>query len=1114
MSTELSDVTDFVSADAARVDEAVTVAADLLRLARTLSSAEASGTRRARGRIAGIVGDDSAQAFTMALTDEVLRIGDSRRRARRFAELTASLPARGLSRADRVLLRVGGLVAPVLSGPVMALVARRLRAETAGVIVSADDRSFRRHVAARRAGGFGSNVNVLGEAILGEDEARRRLQMVVDRLHRPDVDYVSVKISAISATVNVLAFGQTVEAVSERLRVLYRAALESSPAKFVNLDMEEYRDLALTTAVFRTVLDEPEFRGLSGGIVLQAYLPDSHAAARSLCDWAAARVANGGAPIKIRLVKGANLAMEHVEAELHGWTAAPFATKAEVDASYKALLALLLDERYDAAVRVGVASHNLFDIAWALLARRDMLAAGRVDRIGFEMLEGMSMPEAEAVRQRSGAMLLYTPVVAKVDFEAAIAYLVRRLDENTTPDNYLTAAFGIEPDNPAFRHEAAKFAAAVAQQSVLDLRPRRGQNRALSHPPDDVSLPFTNEADTDFTVPRNRRWIADHLTGDPRSSTVSTATVTDVDRAVDQAHHAQRRWATMPDADRAALINRVGDVIAAERGTILATMAFEAGKTIAQGDPEVSEAIDFARFYARSICEFDRLAHDGAPSQALGTVVVAPPWNFPYAIAAGGVLASLAAGNCVILKPAPQTPLSAALVAEHCWKAGIPTDVVQFVAAPDDEAGRRLITHPDVDAVILTGGYATAQMFLGWKPSLRLHAETSGKNSMIITATADLDLAIKDLVRSAFGHAGQKCSAASLAIVEASVYDDADFRRRLTDAVRTLRVGPAHHLDTDIGPIIEQPGAVLQRALTTLDPGETWLVEPCCLDSVTHLWTPGVRLGVMPASWFATTECFGPVLGVIRADSLEDAIAIQNGSDFGLTAGIHALDPGEIDRWAEQVQAGNLYVNRGITGAIVQRQPFGGWKRSAIGPTAKAGGPHYVNSLRAWSPAATADTATATATGAAFGAWADRELVTERDPSGLRAERNIQRYRRLPGGVAVRIGSNAPPSTAQIAAAAAHATGTRLVISDAANETDAQFAARLATLGVDRLRCVGDTTDGIRTAAHTANVALDERPIHHHPNVELPRWLREQALSITMHRHGHLSTRASLRLSS
>jgi RHH-type transcriptional regulator, proline utilization regulon repressor / proline dehydrogenase / delta 1-pyrroline-5-carboxylate dehydrogenase len=1106
MSTRTDPTRVDASAEGARAEEAVALAAELLNEAKGLASTEPATTRNARRRIAHIVGNSEAQAFTMALTDEVLRIGSPRRRARRFFDLTRHVPTVGFKPFDRALLKLGGHAARVFPTVVMGLVSRRLKSETSGVVLAADDPTFARHIATSEASHLRTNVNVLGEAILGEREAQDRLRTVIDRLNRADVNYVSVKVSAISATINPLAFDETVAAVAERLRALYRCALAATPAKFVNLDMEEYRELALTTAVFRAVLDEPEFDQLTAGIVLQAYLPDSHLAARELCDWAEARVAGGGAPIKVRLVKGANLAMEQVEADLHGWAAAPFATKAEVDASYKALLELLLEPRYDHAVRVGLASHNLFDVAWALLARRDLLAADRPDRMEFEMLEGMAMAEAAAIQRRVGSVLLYTPVVAEADFPSAIAYLVRRLDENTTPDNYLTAAFGIEPGNAAFTREAAKFVAAVAGRHALDLSPRRRQDRAEQQPANPHETAFANEPDTDFVLPQNRRWITQSLRDYVVQTAPSLATVDHVNAAVDRALAAQTSWGSMPGGDRAVLINRVGDVIAAQRGAILATMAHEAGKTIPQGDPEVSEAIDFARYYARSIATIDRLADDGAMSSPLGTVVIAPPWNFPYAIAAGGVLAALAAGNTVILKPAPQAPLTTALVAEHCWAAGIPADALQLVAAPDDEAGQRLITHPDVNAVILTGAYATAQLFLSWKPSLRLHAETSGKNSMIITATADIDLAIKDLVRSAFGHAGQKCSAASLAIIEASVYDDANFQRRLADAVETLRVGPAYELTSDVGPLIEPPGNALQRALTTLEPGETWLVAPRCLDAASHLWSPGVRLGVRRGSWFARTECFGPVLGLIRAESLDDAIAIQNDSDFGLTAGIHALDPIETSRWTAEAEAGNLYVNRGITGAIVQRQPFGGWKRSAIGPTSKAGGANYVASLRTWAIVASP---VAHDLETAFATWATHEMFAEHDPSNLAAERNVSRYRRLPGGVALRLGPDAPPAAVRIARAAASATGTRLVVSESNEETDDEFGARIARLGLDRLRVIGTINDVVRAAAHADGIALDERAPHPVADIELPRWLREQALSITMHRHGHITPRVA-----
>jgi RHH-type proline utilization regulon transcriptional repressor/proline dehydrogenase/delta 1-pyrroline-5-carboxylate dehydrogenase len=617
-----------------------------------------------------------------------------------------------------------------------------------------------------------------------------------------------------------------------------------------------------------------------------------------------------------------------------------------------------------------------------------------------------------------------------------------------------------------------------------------------------IAAPFTNAPDTDWTHPDNRRWITAALAERDRVPDIDVVPTTeDVDAAVRVAAASCVRWGAVPASERAEIVDRVGAVFEAHRARLLSTMVGDANKSIAEGDPEVSEAVDLARYYARCALRLEDIT--GSRPSPLGPIVVSPPWNFPLAIPAGGVLAALAAGSSVIFKPAPQSRGTAALIAELCWAAGIDRDVLQFVPADDDDAGRRLITHPDVAAVVLTGSYATAQMFLGWRPDLQLHAETSGKNGIVITATADIDHAVVDLVRSAFGHAGQKCSAASLAIVEAPLYDDPAFLERVRDAAASLRVGPAADVATEIGPLIDPPGEVLHRALTTLDPGEEWLLRPEARSSDLSLWSPGIRIGVRPGSWFARTECFGPVLGIIRADDLDHAIKIQNDNDYGLTAGLQSLDPDEIARWTEEVEAGNLYVNRGITGAIVQRQPFGGWKRSAVGPTAKAGGPSYVNTLVRWHDTGIdIDRATID-----FERWMRDVGRCEHDPSGLAAERNAQRYRPLPGGVVVRCGSHAPARERDLAVAASFATGARTIWSDA-DEPPVALAARLGTLGVARLRLIGDDADtpshDIRVAAHAASVSVDDAPPVGAAEIELPRWLREQSMTRTMHRHGRL----------
>jgi RHH-type proline utilization regulon transcriptional repressor/proline dehydrogenase/delta 1-pyrroline-5-carboxylate dehydrogenase len=447
------------------------------------------------------------------------------------------------------------------------------------------------------------------------------------------------------------------------------------------------------------------------------------------------------------------------------------------------------------------------------------------------------------------------------------------------------------------------------------------------------------------------------------------------------------------------------------------------------------------------------------------------------------------------------------------------------------------VTHANIDAVILTGGYETAQLFLKWRPALELHAETSGKNAIIITAAADIDAAVRDLVRSAFGHSGQKCSAASLAIVEGSVYDDPTFLRQLRDATASLVVGPASDPRTDVVSLIRRPEGATLRALTTLDTGETWLVEPQVSVDNPHQWSPGVRLGVQKGSWFQQTECFGPVLGVIRVNDLEEATEVQNDTKFGLTAGIHSLDPEEVTRWTEQVQAGNLYINRTITGAIVRRQPFGGWKRSSVGPTVKAGGPNYVMALGTWRQIADpqeseelppkvleligswnaeldeASLVTVTAAARSFARWWREEFSIAHDPSGLRSESNSFRYRPLDGEIILRVTDEVTILDMVVAVIASITVDAPLTIStpsplafdpnvNVVVENDEALIARIPGVTISRLRAPGNKNMDIATAAHLAGIVIDTAPVIRNGRVELIHWMREQSVTECQHRYG------------
>ncbi len=535
-----------------------------------------------------------------------------------------------------------------------------------------------------------------------------------------------------------------------------------------------------------------------------------------------------------------------------------------------------------------------------------------------------------------------------------------------------------------------QFAAAFEARESVSSAPRRTQNRSQasktksskqslsgSRPSTLDPRPFHNEPDTDWSLPSNSAWAEsiisvwknrcsrnaadvplviggeEILDGRPirdsidpsRPDTIVAryrqATEVDVDLVVEVARDDADGWRHLHESEHITILHQVAEELSAARGDLMGAMLAEGGKTLAESDPEVSEATDFCRFYAQSANYFYNLP--GISASGRGVAVVVSPWNFPLAIPCGGVAAALAAGNNVILKPASDTVLIAYQLCQCFWRAGVPKTALQFVPCSGGTIGARLVSNAGVDAVILTGGTATAAAMLRAKPTIHLLAETGGKNATIVTALSDRDQAIKNVLHSAFSHSGQKCSATSLLILESEVYHDARFRRAFCDAVESLHVGSAWNLPTKIGPLIRPPSGPLEAGLKELEPGEEWAVMPRLhVDGNPHLVSPGVKWGVQPSSFTHCTELFGPVLGVMEARDLDEAINLVNATGYGLTSGLESLDDREQQLWCNRIRAGNLYINRPTTGAIVLRQPFGGIGKSSVGPGIKAGGPNYV----------------------------------------------------------------------------------------------------------------------------------------------------------------------------
>ena len=1080
-------------------------ARELIETSEKLRNRREKANRKRFGRL---FKDPKAIEVTITLTDEVMRIHSMREAITIFNHAAKKASVKGFGPFNAFGLKFIRIVAIALPGLVVRLVHQRVRALSKDLILPAEQDRLSKHLGKRKEEGIRLNINVLGEAVLGQREADERFERLLEMITRPEVDYISVKLSAVVAQMITIDHNGSLEKVCAKLRTIYTAADEHGT--FINLDMEEFRDLALTVDAFKRVLSEQNFLHIHAGIVLQAYLPESHAAFADLVAFAVERHKAQGGTIKVRLVKGANLAMEKAEGELHGYIPAPYGSKSDVDASYSRLVDVALRPEHAHAVRIGIASHNLFHLTWAIEVAR---SRGVLHQLDIEMLEGMANAEALAVTRSGHHVLFYTPVTNKDDFASAVAYLVRRLDENTSDENYLKAAFEIGSNPKKFAEQKLRFENSVRERHTISTKSRR-------HQPDPVDYStFHNQSSGDPTEPTYIKAITEEIArvrehdmtipivingdevttnqcedgtdpGDNGTVWYSYCVANEkiIDKAVSVAEKGLASWGAKSFAERQEILFNVASVMHAQRARTIAVMSRDAGKTVSEADPEVSEAIDFARYYASTGVENN-------DSKPMGVVLVVPPWNFPYAIPAGGVCAALAAGNTVLLKPAPETVATAWLLAQQLWEGGVPHDALQFVPTRDDDSGKHLVTHDGVQALILTGAFETANMFVGWKSDLNLLAETSGKNSLVVSACADIDAAVKDLVQSAFGHAGQKCSAASLGIIVESIYKDPSFIRQLIDDVTTLKVGAGWDFGTTVGAVIRKPEGALLRALTTLDDGESWLVEPKQLDDAGTLWSPGVKVGIKAGSWSHQNEWFGPVLGLMVAPNLKTAIEWQNATNFGLTAGIHSLDADECALWMDSVEAGNLYINRGITGAIVQRQPFGGWKRSSVGANAKAGGPNYVHALRNWSPLQDSRAAKWS-----VDEWWKKVGSKAIDATGLTVEKNYQRYRKPLAPIIVRVDDSTSNEDTSLINYIAQITGTEVLWSTASAESFDELISRSQF----KVRWLSsETAPGTELMAK--GVSLDTRPVAQRGDIEAPRWLLEQSVAITYHRYGNVN---------
>lgn len=843
-------------------------------------------------------------------------------------------------------------------------------------------------LAAMRAQRLAFTVDLLGEATVSEVEAdayaaryRDLIAGLAERtagwapdplLDRDDEGpiprvNVSIKASAMYSQFDPLDFDGSVEAAARRLLPLFSLARERGV--FLNLDMEQHALKDLTLALFRRVLEAQPAGWADAGVVIQAYHREAEADLDGLIKWARKQKRR----ITIRLVKGAYWDYETVRAAQEGWPSPVWLDKADSDACFERCAATML--AHHKHVRSAIGSHNVRSIACAIASAE----RHRVPIEGYEIqcLYGMAEPIKAACVARGHRVRVYTPIGELIP---GMAYLVRRLLENTSNESWLRQGFA------EGRSQAALLAAPQPKSRGPMLRPVPAAETRAEDPE-----PFVNEPLRDFVDPAVRAAFADAVartdkqlgkthapiidgqtvqTGrtldsvDPADGrtvvgTVHLARIEDADRAVAAARAFWPTWRDTPARERARCLFRLAAKMRAERDRLAALMVREVGKPWRQADGDVAEAIDFCEYYGR---EMLRLATPRAmqsiPGETnhlnylgRGVCVSIAPWNFPLAIFTGLTVAPLVAGNCVIAKPAEQSMVIAARLVELAHAAGVPPQALQFVPGLGEEVGAHLVAHPDVATVAFTGSKEVGLAI--WKQAgytapgqrrlKRVVCEMGGKNAIIVDSDADLDEAVHGVRDSAFGYAGQKCSACSRVIVLAEQYDA--FVERLAEATRSVVVGSPRDPATAVGPVIdaESRRRLLDAIAQAKARGNRVLVGGEPIDRPGHYVAPTVFVDVDPADPLAQAEWFGPVLAVLRADDFEHALALANGTDYALTGGLYSRSPSRIARAREGFLVGNLYINRGITGAIVGRQPFGGFAMSGGGT--KAGGPDYLQSF-------------------------------------------------------------------------------------------------------------------------------------------------------------------------
>ncbi len=883
---------------------------------------------------------------------------------------------------QQTCIRIGLLSIRLIPSVTIPILRTMVRSKMNRVIFEKNDGSFFEFLASAEQKGFLVNVNRLGEAILGEQEAKKRLRGYLEDIQNPLIHGISIKLSSLFSNITPLSFREKIlPRMREKLTLLLDTSIKTGRAPLLTIDMEEFRDLYITQELVCDIALHPDTLQAKIGIALQAYIPDSYRVMKEVIRASKKRVELGGRPLYIRLVKGANLLMEQLEAHIKNWPQAPFSTKNETDTHYLRLMKELFLEAQSGSIHIGIATHNIFDMSYALLLASSYNVESSV---WYEMLSGMAPALSRALKEVSkNRLVLYCPVAEKEEIASTIAYLIRRLDENAQPGHFLPAlSQALVGDISRWKPEKEKFLQSCEQEKDLFL-PQTKVPYSLSsqleilHNPDNST--FINCPDVDWSQPENRMfgeklrddWLRRpaksispilHGTKAPIShvctredpsrpntiihsfGTVDKKTLLEYLETASQKHISKKTsgW-TWSIEDRIRFLHILAEKIERKRFDFIGMMLQEISKPIPEGDAEVSEAVDFCRYYAtllqneKTFCSW---------KSGLDVAFVASPWNFPLSLSLQHILQGLLSGHTVLYKPAMEAVGVGELLTLTILEAGLDPSLLAFIPLQDAPEGTELLQSHLIDTLFVTGSTQTGRFFMKTAHTKRIFAETGGKNVAYLSAKSDVDLALRDIIRSAFSFSGQKCSALSVLIVEKDLLDSHKFLAQLKDAAESLIVDSAWNLSATVVPLATNPSHQFLKAIQTLDIGERWLVPPTVSEKNPRLYAPSIKILENPGTFSHMNELFGPSLSVIPAYDIQDALRVAHMTSYGLTSGIYTLSDDEARIWKNQIQTGMVYINRPLVGALVSRQPFGGWKGSSFGIGMKVGGPFSLRQLQ------------------------------------------------------------------------------------------------------------------------------------------------------------------------